>query len=211
MYNLGQSTLLQLLQGYRQNGRLRAQLPDGIFGLQGGYVFLDVVQGSAVACHLVNMYGQLALSGNEAMSMIANMGVLDWVVIQEYMQTSPHLPAIRQNTSGLQAIRQQTSGLPAIRQNTSGHLPAITSQSYIGQGSSPHPATVFVPQRLIYIDTEILKRFPRHMRRVLVLVDGVRTVGKIVDILFPHEDRIREVLLILRELEDMSVLTIKRS
>ncbi|GCE25566.1 hypothetical protein KDA_10500 [Dictyobacter alpinus] len=190
MYNIGQSSLLQLLQGYRHNGRLRAQLPAGIFGLQGGYVFIDMVQGSAVACNLVNAYGQLVLSGQEAMSLVSNMGVLNWVVVQEYIQTSPRLPAIRQNTSG--------------------YLPAI-SRSYIGQGSNPHPASNFVPQRLVNINSEILKRFPRHMKRVLVLVDGVRTVGKIAAILYPHEDHIREILIILRELEDLSVLTIKRS
>ncbi|GCE17691.1 hypothetical protein [Dictyobacter kobayashii] len=204
MYNIGQSTLLQLIQEYRQNGRLRAQLPDGVFGLYGGYVFVDMVQGSAVSCFIINAQGQLLSSGNEALNAIAYVGALDWTVMQEYVQTSPRLPAISQNTS------QTSPRLPAISQNTSGYLPAITTQ-YIGRGSAPHPATNFVPQRLVYIDTAILMRFPRHMKRVLVLVDGTRTVGKIASILSPHEDRIREVLQVLRDLEDMGILSIKRS
>lgn len=177
------------MQGYQQNGRLRAQLPEGTLGLQSSYVIIDMVQGSVVSCNIVNAQGQLLTSGRAALNTVAYVGALDWTVMQEYVHTSPRLPAIRQNTTGQ---------IPAIPQ-------------YVGHGSSPHPATGFVPQRNVEINSSLLMRFPRHLKRVLVLVDGTRTVGKIASILSPQEDRIREVLQILRDLEDMGILSIKRS
>ncbi|GHO87333.1 hypothetical protein [Dictyobacter formicarum] len=189
MYSIGLTTLLQLMQGYQQNGRLRAQLPHGTLGLQSSYVFIDVVQGSIISCHIVDTQGQVLTSGRAALNTVAYVGPLDWMVMQEYVHTSPRLPAIPQHTTGqLQAIPQ-----------------------YAGHSSTPHPDTNLVPQRIVPIDSAMLMNFPRHLKRVLVLVDGTRTAGKIASILSPQEDRIHEVLQSLRDLEDMGILNIKRS
>lgn len=222
MYRIGLSTLLQLMQGYRQNGRLRAQLPEGTLGLQSSFVFIDMVQGSVVSCSIVDTQGQLLTSGRSALNTVTYVGVLDWTVLQEYVHTSPRLPVVRPHTmhatGPLPAISQYSGQIPAIPQY-SGQIPAIPQYSgqipaipqRVEHHAEPHPAANFVPQRSIPIDSLTLTRFPRHLKRVLVLVDGTRTVGKIASILSPQEDRIREVLQILRDLEDMGVLSIKHS
>ncbi|GLV57213.1 hypothetical protein KDH_40500 [Dictyobacter sp. S3.2.2.5] len=203
MYRIGLSTLFQVMQEYRQNGRLRAQLPQGTLGLDSSYVFIDMVQGSIVSCYIVNAQGQLLTSGRSALNTVAYVGALDWTVMQEYVQTSPRLPAVRANTTG------QLPAIPQYAGGNTGQIPAIPQ--YAGHNTGPHPAINFIPQRSIPLDSAILTRFPRHLKRVLVLADGTRTVGKIASILSPHEDRIREVLQILHDLEDRGLLSIKRS
>jgi len=56
-----------------------------------------------------------------------------------------------------------------------------------------------VPRQTVQLDAGILNRLPRSHRRVLVLIDGIRTIGKIASMLALTDDN--ELLTILRELQ----------
>lgn len=206
------STLLQVLQDFRQDGRLQAQLPIGVLGQSGGYASIEMLQGNMISCTIFNAQGQVLLRGQEALNTLSNLGSMQWVVNQEYIHTNPNLPAIRQNTSGtLHAIpRSFTGPQPMLQQNTSGNLQAVNG-SFTRPQPVIHPAARFVPRRITTINSEILNRFPRRQKRVLLLVDGERNVAKIASMLNPQENGQQEIFTILRELEDMCVIIISRA
>ncbi|WP_149404117.1 hypothetical protein [Dictyobacter arantiisoli] len=260
MYTTDLSTLLKLLQKVRQDGRVRAQIPQDVLGSQGGYAFIDMLQGNVVSCSIVNLQGQIVLSGNEALRVISTVGALQWEARLESQTTNPNLPAYRSSVSGsgftnpnlpayqpdrqtnpnLPAYRpdgQTNPNLPAYRPNgqTNPHFPAYQAgtastqpipaiqanvtgnPSYQQSGAQTtfkrivYPFSHFIPAHSINIDAYLLSRFPRRQKRVLILVDGVRTIEKIASILMPGNDGQQEIYTIVRELIEMQVIHIKGS
>lgn len=259
------SALLQMLQKSRHSGRIRTQIPYGFAGLSGGYVFIDMSQGRATACYLVDAQRQLLLSGTEAIDVTSTMGILHWIAEQEYPKTTVSLPSVRVQTPGspysnpqLPAARPQSPGtqhtnthLPAVRpqspgtQHTNTYLPAIRPQSSSTQhtntrlpalqpyssssqqtnahlsalqplrltnmaGAYSYSFSAFVPERLIYIDSNLLGGLNRRLRRVLVLVDGQRSILKIASVLHPNEDGQQEVFDSLKQLAKMQIISIRK-
>lgn len=259
------SALLQMLQNSRHSGRIYAQIPYGFAGLTGGYVFIDMVQGRAIACYLVNTQKQIILTGAESIDVTSTMGVLHWTIGQAYQQTNMSLPAVHPHTSDApytnhhqQAVRpypvntQQTNTrLPAVQpysprtqhtnpnlppsrpytsgtQHTSSNLPSIKPYSSGTQNTNPQlPAlrplmptntnrpqyysfSAFVAERLINIDSNLLTGLHRRLRRVLVLVDGQRSVIKIAVVLHPNEDGQQEVFDSLKQLAQMHIIFIRK-
>jgi hypothetical protein len=217
--------LLQVLQKSRHNGRILAQIPYSFAGFSGGYAFIDMAQGRATACHLINTQKQIILSGSKAMDVTSSMGILHWTVGQEYQQTNKSLSNIQpQHTN---------PNLPDIRaysprtQNTNPNLPDIRAYSPPTQHTNPqlpairpstpnnitrplnYPFASFVPERLIHIDSALLGEIARRLRRVLVLVDGQRSVQKIASVLYPNEDGQQEVFSSLKQLAQMQIIVLR--
>ncbi len=69
--------------------------------------------------------------------------------------------------------------------------------------------SAFIPRRLASVEQTTLNRLSRKQRRVFVLVDGERSIAKIVSILFPASPNTKEVIGVLRELEAMRLITVK--
>jgi hypothetical protein len=53
-----------------------------------------------------------------------------------------------------------------------------------------------------------VNRLSRRQKKMLRLVDGVRTIGKITDLLFPSSRDMRRVLTHLHELEELGIITL---
>jgi hypothetical protein len=66
-----------------------------------------------------------------------------------------------------------------------------------------------VPERLIRIDSALLGEIARRLRRVLVLVDGQRSVQKIASVLYPNEDGQQEVFSSLKQLAQMQIIILR--
>lgn len=88
--------------------------------------------------------------------------------------------------------------------------PQIPESLTLSQPGSPLLAAL-TPQRKTSIDGQTLTKLPRPLRRVLVLVDGNRSIGKITDLLYANQGRISEVLDALRELERTGIITLAGS
>lgn len=67
-----------------------------------------------------------------------------------------------------------------------------------------------IPQRRVTINQQTLASLPRLLRRVLVLVDGARSIGKITELLYANPARFSEVLEAIKELERMGIVTFSR-
>jgi hypothetical protein len=132
-------------------------------------------------------------------------------------QLSPHVTRPIPRVSGLQP--NVTTPLPRV----TGPIPRaprlqpqpeprtpIPNTPSLSQQGSPLMAAL-TPQRKTTIDGQTLTNLPRRLRRVLVLVDGQRSIGKIADLLYTNQDRFSEVLDALRELEGMRIITLTRS
>ena len=65
-----------------------------------------------------------------------------------------------------------------------------------------------VPKLRVNIDTRLLNSLPRKNRRVLVLIDGVRSVEMIHNILSPSSQDINGTLGVLVDLERLGIITV---
>jgi hypothetical protein len=184
---------MQVLQEFRQNGQLHAQLPGGVLGLRQGQVFIDLVQGQAITCYIINEHGQIVMEGNNAMQVAFKVGTLDWVVEEVSQQTGPLTnPYLR---------------IP--RQTTSHNLPAIPQQTTPFTGQTPDHVLSYIPQRHIALDAAMLHELSRRSRRVLLLIDGERSISKIASILFPGTDSRQEIIKIMQDLENRGLIRIR--
>lgn len=122
------------------------------------------------------------------------------------LYTNPQTPAIRQYPSDTQYTNPR---LPMPR-SSSANNPYTTSRSNNTSEQPDYPFSSFVPERLIHIDTKLLGNLARRLRRVLVLVDGQRSIMKIALILYSNNDGQQETFSILKQLEEMSIILIKK-
>jgi len=133
---------------------------------------------------------------------------------QQSQVTNPRLPIV---TNPL--LPSVTRPLPRISSPqlspvTNPYLPRINNQRLAeAQSTQPHNQliTTCIPQRLVTLHPQTLANLERPLRRVLVLVDGQRTIGKIVILLNPTANKFDEVLETLRELERMGMITMART
>lgn len=78
----------------------------------------------------------------------------------------------------------------------------------MSQSSQRQSVSELVPRVIATPDASILNVLSRNQRRVLVLVDGTRSIKKITEILFSSSQDMRPVLQVLRELEHMGLVVI---
>lgn len=75
-----------------------------------------------------------------------------------------------------------------------------SSGAILPQTSSP------IPRRLVHIEPQVLNTWPRNYRRILVLIDGERSIEKIAEILALSSEGVQEMTVILRELRQKGVI-----
>lgn len=192
-HELDLETLLALLEEMRQNGILFTNLPPGLLGQKTGcQVRIDLVEGKVVYCHIEDSTGQIHILDNDkAFSSLYGLGTLKW-----YVETGlPDVPPPADtNSSPLRAMPSVNTGpLPTFSPYDTVPLQNISS---------------IVPRKVINVESSALRRLSRSQRRVLILVDGTRSVEKIASMLYSSsEDNIQTVLRTLRELEMLRLIT----
>lgn len=194
-YELDLETLLTLLEEMRQNGVLFANVPPGLLGLKTGcQVRIDLVEGKVVYCHIEDSTGQVRVLGNnKAFSLLYGLGTLKW-----YVETAlPDAPSlVDTNSSPLRAI-PPTNTRPL---STPSPYDTVPLQSIYS----------IVPRKTVNIGLSALQRLSRNQRRVLILVDGTRSIEKIASVLYSSsQDNIQMVLRALRELESLRLITME--
>ncbi|HEY7419652.1 MAG TPA: hypothetical protein VH593_31015 [Ktedonobacteraceae bacterium] len=195
-YRLDLETLLEYLEEMHQNGILFTNVPPGFLGQKTGcQVRIDLVEGKVVYCHIEDSTGQvhvLSNSDNKAFSLLRGMGTLDW-----YVETD--IP------NGPSSLAAANSSLRPTPQMTTSPLPTLSPQN------TPPVQRIssIVPRQVVNIESLVLQRLSRNQRRVLVLVDGTRSIEKIASVLYSSSqyNNIQGVLRTLRELESLGLIT----
>ena len=95
LYHIDLATILQILRGFRQNSHLFAELPPGTLGIKHRVgAHLDLIEGKIADCRILDSNQLVLVSGDEALRLLYNIGVLDWTVTSR-QESSAHLPAVR--------------------------------------------------------------------------------------------------------------------
>ena len=222
VYRLDLESLLPLLAEFQQDGSLSTMLPSGMLKRKGPCkARLDLLQGKVVYCHIEDNNRQVVyiLDSRKIASTLYGLGDLDWQLDEgidklysfhvDPYQTQP-LPRL-ERTSGRMSP-YQTQPLPHL-ERTSGQRPPAPSfppirHPLMSQTAQRLAVSELVPRAIATPDASILSSLSRNQRRVLVLVDGARSIKKITEILFSSPQNMRAVLQVLRELEYMGLVVI---
>jgi hypothetical protein len=204
-YELDLETLLSLLEEMRQNSILFANVPPGILGQKTGFqVRIDLVEGKIAYCHIEDDEGRIHVLGNQkAFSLLYGMGTLEW-----YVETHlPDTPLPTNTTLPLPRAMLPTNTQPLPRAMLPTNTRPLPAPSPYDTVPLPSLSSI-VPRPTVYNKSLVLQRLSRSQRRVLVLVDGTKSVEKIASMLYPSsQDSIQVVLKTLRELESLGLIT----
>lgn len=215
VYRLDLESLLPSLGEFQQTGSLTTKLPPGSLKQKGPCkVRVDLLQGKVVYCHIEDSAGRIyILDSRKIVDTLYGLGELDWRLDEgiDKIYTPPEGPP-----SAQVAPRQgySTEQLSSRQGYSTGQLsslpyPPPTQHSPMSQSSAQRRSvSELVPRVVATPDASILNMLSRNQRRVLVLVDGTRSVKKITEILFASSQDMRPVLQVLRELENMGLITI---
>jgi len=212
-YELDLETLLSLLEELNQNSILFTNIPSGFLGQKMGCrVRIDLVAGKVAYCHIEDSEGRVhVLSNQRAFSLLYGMGPLEWFV-ETHLPETPSLVDSIDSSSGAR-LPAMTSPLPMVTRpfpTMTGPIPAVSSQHTIPLWRM----SSIVPRQIINVEPQVLQTLSRDQRRVLVLVDGTRSVEKIAFILYSssqdnRDTNIQAVLKTLRELESLRLITME--
>ena len=210
IYKLDLESLLPLLESFRQDGSLSTVLPPGTLRQKGPCkARIDLLQGKAVYCHIEDGVGQIyVLDSRKIANTLYGLGELDWHLDEGVDK----LYSSRERRPTTQPSPYQTQPLPR-QESISGQYPAMpsfppTQYSPMSQSAQRLSVSELVPRVIATPDASILNALSRNQRRVLVLVDGTRSIKKITEILFSSSQDMRSVLQVLRELEHMGLVVI---
>ena len=180
VFRLDLESLLPLLETFQQNGSLSTSLPAGSLKQKGpSKVKIDLLQGKIVYCHIEDGTGHIYVLDNpkKIRSTLSGLGEREW-----------HLD------EGIDKLSFPPGSQP------------LTQMSPAPQSAQRLPVPLLVPKVTTTPDARILNSLSRNQRRVLVLVDGGRSVKKITEILFPSSQDMRTVLQVLHELESLGLI-----
>lgn len=80
MYKLDLAAMVQILHEFRQNGILQTEIRN-VRGLKGPLqVQLDLADGEIISCMIQDSHGQILYTNNDALSLLADLGPLDWTL-----------------------------------------------------------------------------------------------------------------------------------
>lgn len=205
VYKLDLESLLPLLAEFQQNGSLSAVLPPGALKQRGPCkVRIDLLQGQVVYCHIEDSTRQIyVLDNSKIANTLYGLGELDWRLDEgvDKLYSSREDPYRTQPLPRLESISGQYPSMPSSS-------PPPTQYSPMFQTAPRQSVSSLVPRVIAAPDASILHSLSRNQRRVLVLVDGTRSIKKIAEILFPSSQDMRTVLQVLRELENMGLVVI---
>ena len=130
-------------------------------------------------CQIRGNNGQIYASGDKALLLLYGLGACNWRLDTRPAHTSPMVRAV---TSPQNAVQPEH--------------PGTVSPSSLTQ----------IPRRTSFINSDVINTLSRHQRRIFILVDGVRNVGKIVALSGTKDEQ--EVFKILRNLVTIGLVTL---
>lgn len=106
VYTIDLATILQLLHEFHRNGILQAELPSGVPGYKKYcQVLIDLAEGKIISCHIKNGSGQTILAREDALSVVYDLGKLEWTFTPR--QESPLL-SLRDSSMDIPVVRPMT-------------------------------------------------------------------------------------------------------
>jgi len=171
-FTLDLKTLLQILSRQKQHGLLHADISSEKLRYHGTRQLMQanilLENGNVQTCTIVLKQGGLLVEGQKAMQSLLEVGVIDW-----YWETRT-APSPIPNGEGISAEQSLRTGTLA-----------------------PSSSAAFVPHRTIQSE-KALPTLPREYRKVLLLVDGQRTVHKLATMLSMSDEDVMAVLQIFQ-------------
>lgn len=191
IYQLDIETLLSLLYEAGQSGRLSTTLPSGVPGFkQFCQANIGLQEGKIVFCQIEQSNGRVLVSGKQALQILSRAGTREWQLEEAQ-------------------FRQATSPVATPAP------PTVTTATPLSSQERQRGLSV-IPQRGAFINQNTLSHFSRQQRRVLNLVDGIRSVERIAMLLSASSDpsairqTLQQVEEILRELEALGAIFIPK-
>lgn len=225
-YDIDLETLLSLLTEARQTGILSAELPHGFMGQKVRcWVRINLANGEILRCQIEDNKGRVQVMGNKkALDLLYGLGPLSWRLDTE----SPDARALSANKNNREPLElppseritnpllprvQPSNNLrtpPPLERGNTSPLPPVQSTGSLRMNSASLRLFSAVPQVIANLSPAVLHNLSRRQRRVLVLVDGTRSVEKIAALLFSTPQDTLIVLELLQELEMMGLITLEQ-
>ncbi|WP_126625686.1 hypothetical protein [Dictyobacter alpinus] len=161
-YKLELENLLPLLSEVRQQGVLSTLFIHGINGLQMPCIAqIGLRDGQAMRCRIVAEDGEVCASGNKALRLLYGLGPRNW-----HLDIQPSTPPLIASSSA-----------------------SLHSSSTTGPISVATQFSLRVPHRSLLANPDTMKRLSRLQKRVFLLVDGMRNVGKIAVLMSIQDEK----------------------
>ena len=188
-YYIDLDTILQILQGFHQNGVLHGDLPAKKLGNKVPWkAQLRMLEGKVITCSILDHQGDVVSSGEATLKALRGAGMVSWEMIAEPQTGTMSVPVIRPGS-------------------LSGPLSSASNRPFAPQQSlmPRYP----IPRRLVSVTSEQMTsaQWPRYHRMVYVLIDGVRSSEKIANMLSLRPEDVEQVL---RDLQHIRVIMIDR-
>ncbi len=217
-YTIDLDTILQILGGYQQNGTLHGDVPprklDNRVPLKAQ---LRLFEGEVISCTILDERGTVISTGKIALEALRRAGQLNWTMMQEAEQSflsveqdhfsgasNPRLPTVQTNPS-LPAASSNPR-LPIVQ--TSPRLPAVPTNPRlpVAPNWKTYPQ-LSVPRRLVTVTPEQMRQgqWSRNHRMVYGMIDGIRTIEKIADLLSLRPEEVDQLV---RDLQTIRVVAL---
>ncbi|MFL5663597.1 MAG: hypothetical protein ACJ8BW_19995 [Ktedonobacteraceae bacterium] len=103
MYTIDLATILQLLQEFRRNGILQAELPSGVPGIREPcQALIELAEGKVVFCHIKNANGRTVLASEDALNVLNGLGTLNWLFTE---RQEPPASGLRDSSMSVPVVR----------------------------------------------------------------------------------------------------------
>ncbi|HEV2662737.1 MAG TPA: hypothetical protein VGU68_19175 [Ktedonobacteraceae bacterium] len=200
-YTIDLDTILQILGGYQQNGTLHGDIPprklDNKVPLKAQ---LRLFEGEVISCTILDERGTVISTGKVALEALRRAGQLNWTMMQGAEQS--FLSVEQDHFTG--ASNPQ---LPTVQ--TSPRLSAVPTNPRlpIAPNWKAYPQLA-VPQRLVTVTTEQMRQgqWSRNHRMVYGMIDGVRTIEKIAELLSLRPEEVEQIA---RDLQTIRVVALE--
>ncbi|GER86442.1 hypothetical protein KDW_06040 [Dictyobacter vulcani] len=186
-YKLELEYLLPLLAEMRQQGVLSTLFIHGINGLTVPCMAqIGLRDGQAMRCRIVTEDGKICASGNKALRLLYGLGPRNW-----HLDVQPSAPLRISPPS--ESVRYSSDTGPIKYSSNTGSISLATQFS------------LRIPRRSLYASADTLKSLSRSQKRIFLLVDGMRNIGKIAVLMSMRDEK--EAEKVVMELEALGFIT----
>ncbi len=189
MYYLDFVTIIQLLKEFRHSGILRAQLPKSIVNTREiCWIQLKLLDGEIVDRQILLYHGKMIVANQDVLHKVRDSGLLEWTF--DPLKKGSLAPVKTSDS------RSSFTSLPE----------AVPPQHAYKAFSSFLAA---IPRCTGAVKKPLFATLTRQQRRVLILVDGKRTIRQIAAFFTPNvENAVKGVSAVLHELEEKGIVTL---
>ncbi|GCE13851.1 hypothetical protein [Tengunoibacter tsumagoiensis] len=181
-YNLNLEAVLSVLLRHQLSGTLSASLPKSKVLKEASQVEILIDRGKLQFCELKS--DQRTLYGEDALKLIAQMGIIPWTFDQAPLSGSRS---------------PQSSGLLPIPKFT-------TSGAHQQYSPAPVPFHARTPSKLVVLASADLSRLPRPHFLVYANVDGKRSLAEIAHLLRTTPDKLEDIV---RDLQGWNLIRLE--